>query len=143
MPLVTITCSRDFYPPDGDLTDVRPDQTQCIALELAEFLPGMIADNATRLDLNPDDTPPEGVQVDIKKFHGRAVNAVHFWIHVQFAEPYPGKAIAAKVRDTFIEMLTKQWLEGRSLGGSYAVDIFWGPDHGCLMSEQGKIEITW
>jgi hypothetical protein len=151
MPLVTITCSEGFYPVDRNpisgSTGVMPSTGEEGVIDLAQVLPRLIAESATALGLDPDNTPEGGVQVDIKKFHGYAVNTVDLWICVQFTEPYPGKDVAIAAREAFIDMLAEQLrnrLARHQIAFSCAIDMFWGPGHGCIVpSSPDRDEIHW
>ena len=137
MPLVTLTCSKELYPVSADRH--RLDVAQLAVVKLAAMLPPLIATYAAELGLDPADTPEVGVQVDIKQFDKYAVNNVDLWIHVQFVELYPGKDEAIPIRDMFTTLVDKQ-LRISNIDCSCAVDMFWGPGHGCIMVESGAAE---
>lgn len=142
MPLVTVTCSNEFYPPDREPADQALTDAQRVVVEFVKALPGLIAANAVRLGLDPDKTPEDGVQVDIKSFHSYAVNVPDLWFHVWFAEPYPGETQGFATRDALVEIMTG-WLKEQQIELSYALDMFWGPDHGRIVSPLGAIELEW
>ena len=124
MPLVTLTCSKVFYPPNDLEAELSPQQQ--LAVYLAEAIPVTIANHAESLGLNPEDTPAEGVQVDIHQFHVRSQNSVDLWVKVEFAEGY---AHAIQARDAFVKII-ENFLDGIDVAVNWAVDMFWGPAHG-------------
>jgi hypothetical protein len=141
MPLVTITCKKELCPGKDDGAVGQELAVRLNTLRLAESLPRLIVNSATELGLDPD-TPEAGTQVDIREFHPYVVNGADLWIHVQFTEPYPGKDLAKRARIKFIEILSKVF-HTQGFKASYAVDMFWGPGHGCLVSSSENIELAW
>lgn len=142
MPLVTLTCSKRFYPPDEDPTDDLHSFDQGIVIQLTDLFPRLIVDNATILGLDLSETPEEGVQVDVKKFHSRSRNAVDLWIQIQFVEPYPGEEKADSVRKILHEIFAGE-LDTLHFDAEWALDIGWGPIHGCLSSGPHEVKIAW
>jgi len=131
MPLVTLTCRRGFYPRD-DFTGLTEPAAQAFVVKLAKALPSSIAQNAISLGLDPANTPEEGIQVDIKKFHHEAVNAPDIWIHVQFTEPCPRDGETEAIRDEFIELVANLFGDDRPQL-TWATDLFWGPGRGVIV----------
>lgn len=152
MPLVTITCSDGFYPRDknpitGSMGDM-PSAGEDAVISLAQALPRLIVQNATSLGLDPDNTPEGGVQVDIQKFHGYAINTVDIWVCVQFTEPYPGEDVAKAARNELFEVLAERiredLTERHHIALAVAIDMFWGPGHGFIVpSSPDRQEISW
>lgn len=142
MPLVTIYADKHFYITDPRRVTALP---QKLTLRLADYLPGLISDRAEYLGLDPASTPVEGVQVDIQKFHGVAKNIPNIGIQVQIIEPYPSEFEARASTNEFIAMVS-EWLstKGEQLNVSVAVDLFWTPGHGCIMSGvPPQIGLSW
>ncbi len=141
MPLVTLTCADKYYPPDSPASAALARTTTAgRVVELAESLPRLLVEKAKplRLDL---DTPEAAVQVDIQKFHALAVNNVELWIRVELTEEMP-EAFRINVR-IVLEKLLSQWFKKHGVTISWALDIFFGPGHGCYTNSHGKIEEVW
>ena|GEM_PF-2353383 len=143
MPLIDVFCSRDFYPPDSPPATTQIwDINQRYVAELVRSIPTFVVENCGGLNLKPEDTPIEGVQVDIRKFHDLSQNTPDVWVRVIFAENYPGEDIAKQVRTTLVRFVMK-WKEKHLLKLKGALDIFWGPEHGCLIPSTGPVTVTW
>lgn len=149
MPLITITCSSEYYPRD-DILGLEPTPEQALVIGLADGLPSLININAAGLGLNPGDTPENDVRIDIRKFHSRAVNAPDIQIQVQFTEPYPHKnrkSASRLVRATFTDkvnyLVRENWRVDESPWCKIDIDLLWGPGHGCTMSPAGKVTHAW
>jgi hypothetical protein len=144
MPLVTLTCSRQYYPPDEPVSHrmniPSPQQTEIIAL--ATQLPGMMLNCKHQLKLG--NTPAEAVQVDIKRFHTYAINTVDLWVHIWFTEPseHFGSAGRDMVRDTLAGLISV-WAKENELKLSWALDVFFGPGTGCFTNAKGEIQQIW
>lgn len=140
MPLVTLTCSNTYYPPDSQNVTVEfPAQRQII--ELADMLPTLLIQRADALHLEPG-TPEEAVQVDIKKFHAYAKNNVDLWVHVWFSESWAQEDVRIDVRDTLI-ILIANWLDEHEIKLMWALDIAYGPTNGCISDAMGTIQLRW
>lgn len=138
MPLVTLTCSKMYYPPDDDI--VPPTANQQKVIDLANDLPQLIIDQSEPLGIG--DVPPEAVQVDIKKFHARGVNTVDFWAHVWLTETPDSDEDRYRVRDT-LRGLLKDWLKAHGLKLEIALDVFFGPGVGAIIGRDGETVIDW
>lgn len=135
MPLVTLTCSKPYYPSEASQPPYRGREQ--ITATLASDLPRLIIECSDALGLEPG-TPAEAVQVDIKQFHPLSVNAVDVWVHVQLSENY---SRATKARDALISILEDYFKENRS-EPNWALDMFWGPGHGKYSFRSGET-MTW
>ena len=143
MPLVTLTCSSKCYPPDDRWAN-RLHYQQELTLHLAEDLPGILVAHGSALLLEPS-TTAAAVQVDIRKFHARAVNSVDLWIHIWFTEGDLSDTWRRRARETIVSALT-DWFtqqEPTITGLSWALDLFYGPGNGCIVRSDGTIECTW
>lgn len=140
MPLVTLTCSEQYYPPDEKVEVQVPSVTSMHTIQLAQDLPVMIIARREELGLE-DDTPVEAVQVDIKKFHTYARNTVDIWTLVQLTEYDMVKLNRLRVRSVLMNMLVA-WFAHNELDLTWALDIFYGPGHGCFTGTLGNIH-TW
>lgn len=140
MPLVTMTCSNEYYPPDVVDAFVASPQAQAV-LELSLNLPKLILMHADKLRLE-DGTPEEAVQVDIRKFHAHSVNSVDLWIHVWFSESWNNETVRHEVRDALISLF-HDWFDEHELKLSWALDIAMGPTHGCIANASGEITQRW
>lgn len=135
MPLVEVTCNLAYFPKDNA---TRHSPTQQFTIDLVKELPSLIAGNATKLGLKPEDTPQGGVQVTIEKFHSHAQNIPDVGIFVQFVEPYPGKKRAKKVRNRFEAIVRNQMPDADLRSIQIAFDLFWGPGHGHFIANALK-----
>ncbi len=95
-----------------------------------ESIPQLIVDNADRLGL--DKGPAEAVMVLDDQFGPRARNAPDVWVAIQLTECHTRKTPCEQVRDTFIDLFNKRFLDMSVRVESLAYDIFWGPGHGYL-----------
>lgn len=138
MPLVTLTCSKKYYPADDETTEVTTDEQ--ITIELAKALPHMMISKTDALGIG--DVPPDVVQVDIRKFHARSVNSVDLWVHIWFTETWDSPDDRNRVRDTLLGLLT-DWMLAHSVKVSFALDVFFGPSVGTLVDEKGQVIETW
>ena len=141
MPLVTLTCSGKCYPPDDGSAPSSLTRPQAI-LRLAQDLPGIVVQHARELNLDAE-TPAAAVQVDIKRFHPHAVNSVDLWVYVQLTETRLSQAKRLAARDTLARALADWFAEHRLGGLSWALDMFYGPGHGCYANSSGHVEFTW
>lgn len=141
MPLVTITCSQKFYPPDDGFADTTAEQAAIT--DLVDELPNLIAGNALALGLNPEETPTTGVQVDIKKFHVYAINRPDVWIRIEFVEADLSEEQRLSMRDVLITILGPRIADFSADGCSWALDVFFGPGHGCYTNDDGVIQLKW
>lgn len=112
-----------------------------MVVELATELPALMVKHTDRLRLEPG-TPQEAVQVDIKKFHTHAQNSVDIWVHVQLTEQFAHRGDRIPVRDSLIKIV-HGWFAEHEMGLSWALDIFFGPGHGCFTDLDGKIIERW
>jgi hypothetical protein len=140
MPLVTLTCKGKYFPPQHRAQHAELDAEAYVVIELAQALPEMMINNRTGLGLD-DDTPEEAVQVDIKEFHTNAVNAVDIWIHVQFTEVLD--AHQARIATDTLATALDLWLMTNTVKFSWALDVFFGPGHGCYTDSHGIIVKSW
>lgn len=140
MPLVTLTCSSHYYPPDDPVSSHTTEQGYIA--ELARELPQMMLD--CKISLKMGDTPEEAIQVDIKRFHEYSINTVDLWMHVWFTEPgeHYGDKGRDMVRDTLASLI-RVWMKNNKLEFSWALDIFFGPGTGCYADSKGKIQQIW
>lgn len=144
MPLVTVKCRETWYPtsPSG------------LVYELAEALPLLLTQEGEALLLD-EGTPPNAVQVDFQKFDSLSRNIPDVWILILFTEDEANhtQQELEDVRDMIIERISG-WIRyrgvgkfamGRGLEGrpEIALDIFWGPGHGCMMDPHGTITMSW
>lgn len=140
MPLVTMTCSRHFYPPDEPASSLSTEHDSIVTL--ARELPQMMLD--CKIALKMGNTPEEAIQVDIKQFHEYSINTVDLWMHVWFTEP--GKRYGKKgrdmVRDTLASLISV-WMKENELVLSWALDVFFGPGTGCYANYKGEIQQIW
>jgi hypothetical protein len=84
MPLVDITASAAYYPPeDGSEPRTHP---QALTIILANCLPNACV--AWAKELWHTDIPANAAQVNIHRFHRRAVNSFDLRLRVQFTEPF-------------------------------------------------------
>jgi hypothetical protein len=131
MPLVTITCSRKFYPRD-DFTGLTEPPAQAFVVKLAKTLPGLVVESAFWLGLSSN-TPADYVQVDIKKFHHEAVNASNIRIRVELDKKYPSQQVAMEASSKFVDLLCQHIKpHRRDLGDDepqLEVEIAWVPSH--------------
>ncbi len=133
---------------DADYNQYTPSAEQGATIKLAQAMPGLIGKNAKELGLDPNRTPQWGVQVDIQKFHSAAMNAVDLWIHIQFAEDYPIGGVESlsghEVRDRFMRLLNERMAKLDLSGFDVAVDLFWGPGRGYILSgSRHQIDLVW
>lgn len=140
MPLVTLTCSSTYYPPDSTHVKVEFPAQQRI-IDLAEMLPKLIVAYADDLHLEAG-TPEDAVQVDIKKFHAYSVNSVDLWVHVWFSENWNSEDVRKEVRDKLITIVA-DWLDEHELKFMWALDIAYGPTNGCIADATGAIQLRW
>ncbi len=140
MPLVTITCSDQWFPTDSSHHDIIRNQREVVVLRLAAELPKLICAEANELCLDVD-TPEEVVQVDLRKFHVSAINAPDLWFRIELTEEL-SLTQRQQVRDRLLHILQK-WLADRSLRPSWALDVFFGPGHGGFVNEERKIVHSW
>ena len=138
MPLVTLTCSDKLYPVD----DPGAHQgVPHVVVGLARELPLLITDHGAVI--NPVGVPEAGVQVDIRKFHSAAVNNVDLWIHVQLTEDPGDEDARLRVRETLKTIISDFFTEYGLTNVSWALDIFFGPGHGCFTDSAGNIAEEW
>lgn len=153
MPLITITCHRDWYPADNPVADTPYQRS---TMQFAEELPGLFSDNAKELGM--DDCPHSGVQVNFELFHRQALNApLGIWVKVEMTEvperninvrDVNGVGFIIPVRDEVAETeITGKLMELMvpllaEISGEpqYAVDVFWGPGHGWLKFGDTKLD---
>lgn len=138
MPLVTLTCSKKYYPADDETAEVTRDEQ--ITIELAKAIPELLVSQPDALGIG--DVPPDVVQVDIRKFHARSVNSVDLWVHIWFTETWDEDKTRELIRDVLIKLLT-DWMLANSVNVSFALDVFFGPSVGTLVDEKGQIIESW
>lgn len=138
MPIVTITCSDNFYP--ADVTGVGGADAQQ-AIRLAQALPALIISRAEDLYLAAD-TPEEAVQVDFQKFHRLAVNKPDLWFRIELTEEIPEYEDRMLARNALAEMLM-EWLMSHDLRLTWAFDVYCGPSHGCIGAPDGTFRAHW
>ena len=135
MPLVTVTCSKPYYP--NETTERTASPSQIATFDLVTNLPRLIVEQSYALGLEAG-TPAEAVQVDVKQFHPLSVNSVDIWMHVQFSESFPDNTNA---RDALISVLTT-WFQEQETELNWALDMFWGPGQGMYLFTNGDT-MTW
>ncbi|HTE58328.1 MAG TPA: hypothetical protein VK694_06295 [Verrucomicrobiae bacterium] len=138
MSIITITCSDNFYP--ADITGVGGADAER-AIRLAEALPALVVSRAEALLLEAD-TPEEAVQVDFQKFHRLAVNKPDLWFRVELTEEVPKYDDRIRVRNTLADMFM-QWFTDHGLPLTWALDVFFGPSHGCIGAPDGTFLAHW
>lgn len=144
MPLVTLKCRESWYPTSHS----------GLVYELAEALPLLLTQDGQDLLLD-EETPPNAVQVDFQKFDSLSINIPDVWMLIFFTEDGATHTTQQleDVRDKIIERISS-WVRnhgigkfalGRGLEGrpEIALDIFWGPGHGCMMDPRGTITLSW
>ncbi|HVE80970.1 MAG TPA: hypothetical protein VNA68_02410, partial [Candidatus Dormibacteraeota bacterium] len=63
MPLVTLTCHKDWYPPEVAYASSEMSDQQMHIVDFARELPAFMLAYAEKLHLEPN-TPPNAIQVD-------------------------------------------------------------------------------
>lgn len=119
--------------------------------------PLLLTDNGQELFLD-EGTSPQAVQVDFQKFDRLSINISDVWIHILFTEDEANhtQQELEEVRDKIVGRITKslnfdyldEWRASTLKKGpmkrpTIAVDIFWGPGHGCMLDEHGSITQSW
>jgi len=144
MPLVTMKCREKWYP-----------QTSAgLIYEMAEALPLLLTRDGHELLLD-EGTPPDAVQVDFQQFDELSINIPDLWILILFTEDAATHTAQQleEVRDHIVKRITG-WMRNRRVGRFaighkfdnepvIALDIFWGPGHGCMMDRRGDITLSW
>lgn len=141
MPLVSMKCNKKWYPVD---------RFNSRMFELARALPILLTENGEEILLTPG-TPPDAVQVEVEKFGDFTINTPGVWIRVIFTEdPSDDPDSLLEAATSKIAELIKQWFdELDELRGSkldrpeIALDVFWGPGHGCMMDWKGETTLSW
>jgi hypothetical protein len=145
MPLVTLTCSSDWYPTAERYSDSR---YRDAAVYFGESLPDLIAKDGDKLGLDPG-TPADAVQVNYELFHPRAINAPDgIWMKIEFTEVVESGTKRMNIRDELrrrIEGWFSDHLEELELlwPPDFALDIFWGPGHGYFNFGNGTVAHDW
>ncbi|MFO0862608.1 MAG: hypothetical protein U0516_02720 [Candidatus Saccharibacteria bacterium] len=147
MPLVTVTCTDRYFPPDKVTAGYEMQER---VYEFGQLLPPSICrlmqTKGKMLGLDPE-TPEIAVQVDFQKYHRRAINAVDIWTKIKFTEPDPGKEKRIIVRDQLIVMIDDLLLHRRIFHNNtftWAIDGFFdGPGFGCIGDQSGRIIQKW
>jgi hypothetical protein len=138
MPLITIVCSRRFYPPEIPEGPVLSDR-QAAVVALANELPGLVFQNAATFRL-PKKATEAVTQVNFERFHRLSVNSVDVWIHFWHTENLP-KTVRLAQR-TILDNHIQKWIKEHGLTLTFALDTFFGPGHGCLgNATKGLVEI--
>ena len=147
MPLVTVTCSDRFFPPDSEEKGTAEQQQ---VVEYVQELPTKLRTMMNNYDRKVFelDTPKEGVLVDIKKFHCKGANTVDVWTKIKFTEPDPVEFDRRHAVCTELINLI-DWQQGESglyrhLPFKWAFDGFFdGPGFGCLSDNAGEVILRW
>jgi len=151
MPLVTLKVRPVWHPFESKLVE-----------SLAQGLPHLLTNEPKRLNIE-EDTLPEAVQVDVQIFDPASVNIPDVWLKVVFtedpyalpgwgslwreklapsADPYrPLKEAALEISQRIRSFLIEE-SSGSSLP-SLAIDVFWGPGHGCFVGTNGFVTQEW
>ncbi len=124
-------------------------------LRAREALPLLLTDNGEELFLD-EGTSPQAVQVDFQKFDRLSINIPDVWILILFTEDEADhtEMELEDVRDKIVERVSRKldtlipWRifnpkENPIERPTIAVDIFWGPGHGCMMNEHGFVTQSW
>ncbi len=147
MPLITITCSRGWYP-----AEYRHEGTmqQEFTSEFGQDLPELIAkEGELLLGLDPG-TTSDGVQVNYELFHPRAVNAPDgIWMKIEFTEGPPADEAAGEEIRNELRRRIEGWFTSHlnefqlPWPPDFALDLFWGPGHGYVNFANGFVKIDW
>ena len=139
MPLVTLTCSKSYYPVDDE--SVEPVNHAKLVVDLAQALPWLLSSNQDRLGIGQ--IPDEAVQVDIHKFHFAAVNTPDLWILMEFTENPDDKETRIHIRDVLLDIIGKWMFDTAGFSLDWALDVFFGPSVGAIVDFEGKTVIDW
>jgi hypothetical protein len=148
MPLVTMKCRDRWFPTDSS----------DLAYKLGEALPVLLTWKGHELYLD-DGTPPEAVQVDFEKFDRLSINIPDIWILIVFTEDADRLSHyqRTEVRDKIVarivgfmkypassigQLAVSGELKSKSRP-AMAIDIFWGPGHGCMLDQNGSTTLEW
>ena len=145
MPLCTVTCDHAYYPPDDLASETTPDHD--VVITMVDDLPAYMIQHRDGLHIGPD-TPIEGVQVDIQRFHARARNAPNIWLRVEFTEAVTEEQrLEARNRlGTYLRMWADRSDAIVGSGFRWALDVFFAgcPGHGMISDSTGMgIEHQW
>ena len=140
MPLVEIICKEKVYPPRG-VPYIDCDTGQQTVTDLCIDIPGLIAYRSEKLGLG-EGLPADVVEVDVRDFHPLAQNATDIAIRVIFTEVHE-EADRKAIRDELIDRFRRWFVAHPIHGCSMSLDIFFGPSHGCIVDQDGKLYQTW
>lgn len=139
MPLIEIH-ARQTLCPQTDLS-VSLDEGQCALVELAEALPGLFIEHGDTLRIGSS-TPEIAVQVTFAVINPHSVNAPDIWFKVTFTETQSQQVrqnVSMALSGIFSRLIEESSLDTTQ----WALDVFFGPGHGCLTDEFGKIVQRW
>jgi hypothetical protein len=141
MPLVTLKYREEVFGRHSTLIGV-----------FALNLPGLLIENSDKLFLE-EGTTPDDVQVDVMTFNEKSVNIPDIWLFLLFTEDVDDlskeqrQAVALEMRK-----IITNWLKlAKDMFGAdihvpaakVSIDIFWGPGHGCMVDNNGKVTKEW
>jgi hypothetical protein len=119
--------------------------THAVSARLAEGLPRLLTRDNKELQI--EETPPEAVQVDIQVFDPMSLNIPNIWLYIVFTEnPNDNMEdddlmeVAREVTRRVKDLLRDFRSQGQP---TLAIDVFWGPGHGCIIDESGFESLTW
>jgi hypothetical protein len=145
VPLITLTCHLNWYPTAHRFEGTN---SQEATAQFGEALPDLFTKDGDVLHLEPG-TTPDGVQVNYELFHPRAVNAPEgIWMKVEFAEVIEDVEARKSIRDELRRRI-EEWFNthleelGLMFPPDFALDCFWGPDHGFLNFGNGYVKLEW
>ena len=139
MPLVEMKyrpgTNRDWYP---------------VCFPLAQAMPKLLTDNGDESLLDPETTPGD-VQVIYDEFPENSINIPDLWLHIRFTED-PRNHSELELQEVRTKVFDRidDWINDfqERTKHVYArpwitLDIFWGPGHGCMISQRGVITQSW
>lgn len=145
MPLVTLTCSSNWYP---GAHRFGGSNYQLTTVEFGRALPDIIAKDGDKLGLDPS-TLPDGVQVNYELFHPKAVNAPEgIWMKIEFTEFGYDEETRKSFRDE-LKRRIEGWFSDHLAElelltpPDFALDMFWAPGNGYVNFGNGTVAFDW
>ncbi len=141
MPLITITCDPNYYPAGTPASGSLPSHKAMDLIEFARKLPRLFIDKAKILRLDSE-TPEAAVQVDFQCFNPYSINTPNVWFRVEFTEQVDDENERVAIAETLVGIIAPK-LRDHGLIMVWALDVFWGPGHGCYTDGTGKVIQDW